>query len=162
MRGRLMAYTMQTDLTGMHQVYNVSFPVGPRMPNARDDVLLVQTLLKLANFVRFTPALGPVERSAEIAVDGYFGPQTKRMIVAFEDDQKLHRRFFVADGIVEPSPKDGYTRSGVLYKIILMNRSALDASGWRHEYLPFHETTHPILRQSLQKGAVKPPPSPHF
>ena len=33
---------------------------------------------KLANFTRSTPALGPVEASRDIAVDGIFGPQTKR------------------------------------------------------------------------------------
>ncbi len=157
-----MAYTMVTDLTGMHQVYNVSFPVGTKMPNVRDDVMLVQTLMKLARFSRATPALGPVERSADITVDGYFGPQTKRMIVAFEDDQRINRRLFVADGIVEPAPKDGFTKSGLLYKIIHMNRAALRASGWVHGSLPFHEDTHPLLRQALLKGAVRPPRPPRI
>ena len=46
-----MAFTMQISLVGMTQVYNVNFPVGPRMPNARDDVLLVQTLIKHAHFL---------------------------------------------------------------------------------------------------------------
>jgi peptidoglycan hydrolase-like protein with peptidoglycan-binding domain len=152
-----MAHTMQTDLTDMHQVYNVSFPVGVKMPNVRDDVMLVQTLMKLANFTRSTPAMGPVERSAWITVDGYFGPQTQRMIKAFEDEQRMNRRLFIADGIVEPAPRDGFTRSGVLYKIIHLNRSALNAGGWAHPFLPFDESTHPLLRQSLLKGAVKPP-----
>jgi len=157
-----MAYTMQINLIGMPQIYNVSFPVGPKMANVRDDVMLVQTLMKLANFTRATPALGPVESSRDIKVDGYFGPQTQRMIVAFEADQKFHRRLFIADGTVEPSPRDGYTKSGVLYKIILMNRAEMGASGGRHPFLPFHPETHPLLRQSLQKGAERPPPTPHF
>jgi len=157
-----MAYTMHINLIGMPQIYNVSFPVGPKMANARDDVLLVQTLMKLANFTRSTPSWGPVERSRDIKVDGYFGPQTQRMIVAFEADQKLHRRLFIADGIVEPSPKDGYAKSGVLYKIVLMNRAEMNESRGLHPFLPFHSDTHPLLRQSLQKGADRPPPSPHI
>lgn len=40
-----MAFTMPIDLTGMPTIYNVRFPVGPGMPNQRDDVLLVQALL---------------------------------------------------------------------------------------------------------------------
>ncbi len=152
---------MQTTLTGMHQVYNVSFPVGTKMPNARDDVMLVQTLMKLANYTRFTPALGPVERSDNITVDGYFGPQTQRMIKAFEQELRLRHKLFVADGIVELATKDGFTKSDVLYKIIHLNRAVLNASGWAHQSLPFSGTTHPLLRQSLVKGAEKPHPYPH-
>ncbi len=40
-----------------------------------------------------------------LAVDGTFGPQAKRMIVAFEHHEKISRRLFIADGIVESSRK---------------------------------------------------------
>jgi peptidoglycan hydrolase-like protein with peptidoglycan-binding domain len=109
-----MAFTMPTDLTGLPTIYNVRFPVGPNMPNQRDDVLLVQALMKLANFTRFSPGFGPVEASRNIAVDGIFGPQTKRMITAFEADRKSAGLLLVADGVVESSPKDGFTGRGVL------------------------------------------------
>ena len=56
-----MAFTMPIGLTDMPTVYNVRFPVGPNMPNQRDDVMLVQALMKLANFARFSPGFGPVE-----------------------------------------------------------------------------------------------------
>jgi peptidoglycan hydrolase-like protein with peptidoglycan-binding domain len=157
-----MAFTMPTDLTGLPTIYNVRFPVGPSMVNRRDDVMLVQTLMKLANFTRFTPALGPVEASRDIAVDGFFGPQTKRMIKAFEADRQSARLLLVADGVVESSPKDGFTRAGVLYKIVHLNRSAKNAAGeFRYANLPFDPATHPILRGALEPGAVPPPrPSP--
>ena len=154
-----MAYTMRLDLGDMTQVYNVSFPVGPKMPNVRDDVMLVQTLMKMANYDRLSPH-GPVERSANITVDGYFGPQTQRMIKAFEIYWRSMRKLIIADGIVEPAPKDGYTRSGMLYKILHLNRAAFVAAKWKHESLPFNDDTHPILRGTLQKGAVKPAPTP--
>ncbi|WP_284310666.1 peptidoglycan-binding domain-containing protein [Labrys miyagiensis] len=157
-----MAYTMKINLTGMQQVYNVSYPVGLGMPNNRDDVLLVQTLMKLANFTRFTPALGPVENSASIKIDGYFGPQTKRMIKAFEDYYIGLGKLMVSDGIVESAPRDGYTHSGVLYKIIHLNRAVQEQrSDASLKFLPFSSDTHPILRASLIKNAEKPePPRP--
>jgi hypothetical protein len=155
-----MAFTRPIDLIGLPTIYNVHFPVGPSMPNQRDDVLLVQALMKLANFTRFTPALGPVERSRDIAVDGIFGPQTKRMITAFEADRRSAGLLLVADGVVEPSSKDGFTAKGVLYKIVHLNRSAKNADEFRYANLPFDPDTHPLLRGSLQRGATPPPRPP--
>ena len=154
-----MAFTMPTDLDGLPTIYNVRFPVGPNMPNVRDDVMLVQTLIKLANFTRFTPALGPVEASRDIAVDGIFGPQTKRMITAFEADRRSAGLLLIAE-----SPETGFTGGGVLYKIVHLNRSAKNAAGeFRYANLPFDPATPPILRGALQPGAVPPPrPSPPF
>ncbi len=156
-----MAYTMTIDLD-MHQVYNVSFAVGAGKPNVRDDVMLVQTLMKLAKFTRNNPGMGPVEGSSSITVDGIFGPQTQRMIKAFEDEQRVSGKLLIADGFVESAPKDGFTKAGVQYKIIHLNRAAIRGSGWEHEWLPFSQGTKPLLRQSLQKGAKRPPPSPHI
>ena len=155
-----MAFTMAIDLTDMPTVYNVSFPVGPNMPNRRDDVLLVQTLMKLANFTRFSPGLGPVESSRSIAVDGIFGPQTKRMIKAFEADRRDAGLLVVDDGVVESSSKDGFTGGGVLFKIIHLNRKVKNGDAFRHANLPFDPDTHPTHRGALQPGAVRPPRPP--
>ena len=141
----------------MPTIYNVGLPVGPGMPNVRDDVMLIQMLIKLANFTRSTPALGPVEASRDIAVDGIFGPQTKRMITAFEDDRKVSGFILVADGVVEPSSKDGFTGKGILFKIVHLNRSAKNADAFAHANLPFSPDTDPHLRRALQPGAVQPP-----
>jgi peptidoglycan hydrolase-like protein with peptidoglycan-binding domain len=129
------------------------------MPNQRDDVLLVQALIKLANFTRSSPGFGPVEASRNIAVDGIFGPQTKRMITAFEADRKSAGLLVVADGVVESAAKDGFTGRGVLFKIVHMNRSAKNAAEFRHANRPFDPDTPPILRSALQPGATAPPRS---
>lgn len=154
-----MAYTMQLDLGAMTQVYNVNFPVGPKMANIRDDVILVQTLMKIANFDRMSPH-GPAEHSSKITVDGYYGPQTERMIKAFEVYWRGFHMKLVCDGIVERAPPDGFTREGMLYKIIHMNRAAFRADEWRQKDLPFNVDTHPGLRPSLQKAAIRPAPPP--
>ncbi len=150
---------MPMDLSDLPTIYNLSFPVGPSGPNNFVDVLLVQTLMKMANFVRSTPSLGPVESSTTIKIDGFFGPQTARMIKAFEADRKSAGLLLVADGILEPSSRDGFTGKGVLFKIIHLNRKAKNQSPFANDYraLPFVPTTHPLLQNALIPGAVRPP-----
>ncbi|HMJ09435.1 MAG TPA: hypothetical protein VK468_10545 [Pyrinomonadaceae bacterium] len=153
-----MARTVALDFSDLPTIYNLNFPVGPNGPNNFDDVLLVQTLMKMANFTRFTPALGPVERSSKIKVDGFFGPQTSRLIKAFEIDRRSAGLLLVADGIFEASTPDGFTGKGFLFKIIHLNRAAKNQSNFGNDYnnLPFASTTHPILRGKLAPGAVRP------
>ena len=146
-----MAQIMNLGMSDLPTIYNISYPVGPKMPNARDDVMLVQTLMKMARFTRFAGGLGPVESSAQIKVDGYFGKQTKRMIEAFETMVKESHLLIIADGVFEPSSDDGYTGKGIIYKIIHLNRFAKQASPYGNEYNQLLENpdTHPILRGSL-------------
>lgn len=153
-----MAQTMSLPMADLPTIYNISFPVGQNMPNVRDDVLLVQTLMKLANFSRNHPGHGPVELSRNIEIDGYFGKQTKRMIEAFEVYVREHRRMIIADGVFEPSSDDGYTGKGIIYKIIHLNRFAKEASPFGNEYnqLPTDSRTHPILRGSLLGRGARP------
>jgi hypothetical protein len=153
-----MARTVKMDLNGLPTIYNLDFPVGPGMPNRFVDVLLVQALMKISNFFRASPGLGPVESSREIKVDGFFGPQTKRMIKAFEANRKAASKLLVDDGIFEPSTRDGFTGKGVLFKIIHLNRMAKEASPFGNVYnaLPFNPETHPLLRHALIPGAVPP------
>lgn len=156
-----MARTKPSAFGDLPTIYDIDFAVGPDQANGYVDVLLIQTLMKLANFTRFTPAVGPVEASRSIKVDGIFGPQTKRMIKAFEEDRKKARMQLIDDGMFEPSPADGFTKSGHQYKIVHLNRMAKNATPFGNEYnqLPFEATTHPVLRTALAKGAVKPKPA---
>lgn len=121
------------------------------MPNVRDDVLLVQTLLKLANFKGNGKGEAANETSCTIEVDGCFGEQTKRLIESFEACVREKHLLLTADGVIEPSSPDGYTPEGVIYKIIHLNRFARQAtqSGNRYDLLPIDPGIHPGLRQSL-------------
>lgn len=147
-----MAHNLNVGLTDMPTVYNVSFPVGPGMPNTKEDVLLVQTLMKLANFDRIHPGHGPVETSRNIKIDGFFGPQTKRLTEAFEALSKTNHLLLIADGIFESSSKDGFTGKGILYKIIHLNRRAKKIEAFQYGNLPKDPNTHPILRGALERN----------
>lgn len=134
-----MAFTQHLGFSDLPTIYNITYPVGPNRPNVRDDVLLIQTLLRLANFAR------------DITVDGLFGVQTEKMIEAFEACVRRKHLLLAADGIFEPSSNNGYTPEGVIYKIIHLNRLAKQTAAFGHSYneIPTDPETHPELRRSL-------------
>ena len=142
-----MACTQHLGFSDLPTIYNITYPVGPNMPNVRDDVLLIQTLMKLANFTRN----GPDDASATIQIDGCFGEQTKRMIETFEIFVREKNLLLTADGVFEPSSNDGYTPQGVIYKIIHLNRLAKQAAAFGSKYseIATDPETHPKLRQAL-------------
>ena len=107
-----MARLMNLGMSDLPTIYNISYPVGPDMPNVRDEVLLIQTLIKMANFVRYAGGMGPVEASSKITIDGYFRRQTKRMIEAFEKMVTDSHLMIIADGVLEPPSDDGDTGKG--------------------------------------------------
>ena len=146
-----MAYPQYLGFSDLPKIYNLTFPVGPDMPNVRDDVLLVQTLLKLANFTCSSERDGSTERSLSIDVNGWFGEQTQRAIETFELCVREKHLLLVADGVIDPSSDVGYTTEGVIYKIIHLNRFARQATrlGNEYEQMPNDPKTHPFLRQSL-------------
>lgn len=146
-----MAWTQHLGFFDLPTIYNISYPVGPNMPNVRDDVLLIQTLMKLANFTCKSDDNGSVEGSSRITVDGWFGEQTKKMIVAFEACVREKHLLLAADGAFEPSSNNGYTPQGVIYKIIHLNRFAKQTAtlGNKYDEIPSDPETHPMLRQSL-------------
>jgi len=121
------------------------------MPNVRDDVLLVQTLVKIANFSCGHESHDSAETSGSIEVDGRFGAQTKRMIEAFELFVREKKLMLVADGVIVPASNAGYTAQGVVYKIIHLNQVARLATQFGREYdqIPTDPKTHPLLRRSL-------------
>jgi peptidoglycan hydrolase-like protein with peptidoglycan-binding domain len=153
-----MARTVKTAFNDLPTMYDLGFAVGPNGPNVFSDVMLVQVLMKMANFARFAGGSGPVEASRNIKVDGFYGPQTDRLIRAFEANRKSARLLLVEDGVFEPSIRDGFTRTGVLFKIVHLNRMAKQQSPFGNEYnaLPFAPSTHPVLRNSLSNGAIRP------
>jgi hypothetical protein len=146
-----MACIQHLGFSDLPTIYNISYPVGPNMPNVRDDVLLIQTLMKLANFTTRSDEDNSVEASNSINVDGWFSEQTKRMIEAFEGCVREKHLLLAADGLFEPSSNNGYNSQGVIYKIIHLNRLAKQtaACGNKYNEIPTDPETDPVLRQSL-------------
>ncbi len=146
-----MACTQHLGFSDLPSIYNITYPVGPNLPNVRDDVLLIQTLMKFANSTSKGEDHGSVEASCTIEIDGWFGEQTKRMIEAFEVCVREKHLWLTADGVFEPSSNDGYTPQGVIYKIIHLNRLAKQATpfGSKYNEIPTDPETHPMLRKSL-------------
>lgn len=65
--------------------YNVVHAVGKECPNMRDDVMLVQYLLK-AFYDKGAPAKGWQKPPGEMKVTGLCGPTTKSWIIHFQRD----------------------------------------------------------------------------
>jgi hypothetical protein len=76
-------------------------------------------------------------------------------------DRRWCGRPFCADallidnGVFEPSHGDGFTKGGVQFKIIHLNRMVKkrDPFGNAYNQLPTDPFTHPALRAALQPGA---------
>jgi hypothetical protein len=143
-----MAFTLKITGADVPFIYNVAHAVGPGRSNVRDDVMLVQTLLKLAAFPMEIHGTGGT--SEGVQVDGIFGDQTKDAIEQFEKFAKkdLHK-LLVADGVVSRCGTDAFVPgASVQFKIVHLNRAVRKRPvGW--EELPLLPTTHPELRQAL-------------
>lgn len=149
---------MKLGFSDLPTIYNLTNAVGLGQVNRRDDVMLVQTLLKMARAMMLAGGL-PSGSTATITVDGYYGPETQRCINAYQKEQAFYYHKLISqDGVVSPSAPDGYTKSGQLYTIVHLNRSASQRDNPKYVWLPFDSETPPELRSSLAPGAVKPKP----
>lgn len=118
-----MAYTMPLGFADLPTIYNLDSGVGPGRANLYEDVWIVQRLIQIANFTMLSGGV-PTHGSSIIQVDGFCGPETLRMIAAFQDDQARNGKLIGRDGGLDPSPPDGYTKGGILYGIVHLNRAA--------------------------------------
>jgi hypothetical protein len=98
--------------------YNVSEAVGPGARNRRDDVLLVQFLLK-----RYYTYFGACRPAGELAVDGHFGPTTHRWIRAFQQELNggSDRGSVYANGVVARAQSEHGELSRKYYTILFLN-----------------------------------------
>ncbi|TWT00713.1 peptidoglycan-binding domain-containing protein [Reyranella sp. CPCC 100927] len=96
---------------GFTVIYNVEQAVGLNAPNARDDVKLVQYLLR--GIYR--------EQAASLAMDGYIGPITVSWIKRFQMDAKSAGNSMLVDGRVDRAQGYRSSVSRTVYAIMLMN-----------------------------------------
>lgn len=105
--------------------YNVNFAVGNNAPNKRDDVLLVQWMLK--HVYADHPLLSPPE-AKPLKVDGWIGPQTIKWIKAFQADMRRAGRQCALDGRVDSARKAFGAVSKLPYTILWLNSVFLAAN----------------------------------
>ena len=104
--------------------YNVHAAVGPGAPNRRDDVLLVQHLLRqiYSRPVSFAPPLVPLA-GPPLVVDGMAGPVTFQWIVHFQKEGKARGNNIATDGRVDRARGFVGSLSGTQYTILFMNNA---------------------------------------
>lgn len=156
---RLMQMTTATfNRTDMSEIYMIDSGVGPGRANRRDDVMLVQLLLKKAGAITLSGGMPGLHQSA-LKVDGIFGPMTERFIQGFESMGAMTRRLgtmqVVADGGFDPLPANGAVQSsgGLWYKIFAVNVQAmenLEHSSPGYNNLALDPQTPPSLRVALR------------
>ncbi len=152
-----MAYKKPVHGRAYPHLYNVTNTVGSRKamvqtatytsytssyePNRKDDVMLVQYLLKRVyqQGHNAQPPLNQQNGTAQLKIDGLYGPKTQRAIEQFQLEMRRNGRNIATDGCVDPELGDsstasisqtGYTISWlnkyfwVLYPELAMNISA--------------------------------------
>jgi hypothetical protein len=116
-----MAFVELSSDPGLAFFCNVHGSVGQGLSNRRDDVLLVQWLLRqyFSKVTTISPPPGPM-----IQVDGSFGRQTGDYIKAFQTGGKAGGHSIAVDGRVDRAQGVFGALSGTQYTIIHMNNGA--------------------------------------
>lgn len=130
--------------------YNVVHAVGKNCPNMRDDVQLVQYLLKIL-YDKFPPNCRP---KGNMTVDGLCGPVTRSWILKFQMHFNADNPgMIMVDGRVDRIRNKDFVGSisKTQYTLAVLNKNAakLNPEGW---------TATPSL-VPLQNPASIPPPS---
>ena len=124
-----MAYKKIVQGRSYPHLYNVTMTVGSRKafsqtasgssytssyePNKRDDVMLVQYLLKRVyqQGQNAQPPLNQQNGTAELKIDGLYGPKTQKAIEQFQLEMRRNGRNIATDGCVDSELGDSATSS---------------------------------------------------
>ena len=148
-----MAYAMNfaPRALGIAWIWNVSNSVSAHGFPPRPDVMLVQHAL---NTVMAQLSLAD-EHGREITNylerDGYIGPKTLELIKAFQRNLRSRRLLVKADGVVDPSSRDGWTSdNNAQYTIVYLNREHRNIHGRMMNENDFPE----LLRANVRMNGV--------
>ncbi len=101
--------------------YNVSMAVGLNAPNQRDDVMLVQYMLKRVYEKPVYPKFTLSQQRGEMTVDGICGPVTARWIGHFQTDVRTTGANVLVDWRIDRALAGMASISGTEYTIHLLN-----------------------------------------
>lgn len=118
-----MAFSYPLSEPGIPYFYNVDFSVGARGHNRREDVLLVQALLRIFYYEVGFENCPPPSGENGIAVDGFHGSSTQRHI------NHVQQQFIAVgndtgnDGLIDPfrTPYEGSLITKHHYTLVLLN-----------------------------------------
>lgn len=81
--------------------------------NRRDDVMLVQYLLKRVyqQGHNVQPPLNQTNGTSQLKIDGFYGPKTQQAITNFQFEMRRNGRSIATDGCVDPERGDSATSS---------------------------------------------------
>lgn len=147
--------TLPTRHEQPYTAYNVDWAVGAIGSNMREDVMLVQALLRIVYYESLVLE-SPAESTGSIAVDGLCGPITRAHIVHFQR-QAAERGYPVhQDGSFDPFRAGGKVSrlTSSRYCMELLNNGCYSAdkeNGTRfHKDLPLRDDIPVALRAALK------------
>jgi hypothetical protein len=116
-----MAIRRTTANRALPVFFDVSHRVGPNCPNHRDDVMLVQYLMKKTYQAGAPRRWQPVLPPGGVTVDGRFSYLDKYLILHYQLESAYSGRGGHIDGIISPSRGEFTTSHHVQYTIIYLN-----------------------------------------
>ena len=139
--------------------YNLDYAVGQGGRNALEDVMLLQTLLRMLYIENTSTNIGSLfpRLTDDIEVDGRYGPITHRYLMRFKNQLRATGTKLYPDAIMDPfrdnDPFSVGKKSHTEYAFgqLLRGASVADDESNLKKFdgLVEHEDTHPSLRAAL-------------
>ena len=125
-------YQIKGSDPSVRMAYTVDQAVGPACPNRREDVLLVQHLLRLAwKDAGASKGFRPPGEKEPLKVDGICGPTTNKFIKFFQEEANRRGANCSTDGRADPigsgTPRGSI--SAKFYTILAMNSARNSRQG---------------------------------
>lgn len=117
-------YQVKGSVAAVTVAYTNSAAVGPGCPNRREDVLLVQHLLRVAwEPAGASPGFRPPGETDPLKADGFFGTKTAKFISFFQEEAVRRGANVKKDGRVDPVASGSSSSAGshTFYTILAMN-----------------------------------------
>ena len=164
-----MAYKKTVQGRSYPHLYNVTMTVGSRKafsqtatgssytssyePNKRDDVMLVQYLLKRVyqQGQNANPPLNQSNGTMDLKIDGSYGPKTQKAIEQFQLEMRRNGRSIATDGCVDSELGDSATSSisKTGYTISWLNKYFWILYPWLAPVITIDPECPPELKQSI-------------
>jgi hypothetical protein len=138
-----MAVRKTTSSQALPVYFDVSQRVGQNCPNNRDDVMLVQYLLKKS--FQGTQRWSPVVPPSGARIDGNFSYYELYSILHYQLSNAYTGRGGFIDGIISPTHGHLHTVNNVQYTIIYMNLTL----GAFHPQVLANPSSDPDIPQAL-------------